>query len=94
MRIESARVIWKFTIPLRDSSVIGMPQGAKILHVREQNSQPTLWAEVDPKAPQKPRKIHVRGTGHVVSNKTGDYLGTVQIHPYVWHIYDGGEFPC
>jgi hypothetical protein len=70
-----------------------MPSGARILHVAQSNEPTTsdlcIWALVDPEAPTAARTICIYGTGHPCGEEA--HIGTVEIGPFVWHVFDAGE---
>lgn len=87
-------VIWKFTLnPVEDT--IAMPEGARILHVREQFQRVCIWAEVDPEAAIVNRRFGIGLTGQGVP--PGGYVGTAHVveeglaTAIVVHLYDQGE---
>jgi len=83
------KAIWKFG--LSENCTVEMPQGARILTVREQGNDVALWAEVDPKAPRERRQFRLYGTGfELPSNKLLNYLGTAMIMggSLVLHAYE------
>ena len=82
------RTIWKFPVPFSGGNII-MPKGAKVLTLQMQYGVPTLWAEVDPDATiDEIHHLVVYGTGHLIDPGAGNYLGTFQEPPFVWHAYD------
>ena len=84
--------VWKFRIPYPDGEPqIRMPEGARVLHVGEQDNEPTLWALVTPDNKMVERKFQFRGTGHDVYDVPPEgvtYLGTCFIGPFVWHLFE------
>lgn len=101
-RQNGPRTIWKYEIGPQDVQRIGMPKGARLIHVAGQHVEehgpgfaragmlPMLWALVDPAAPMVERLIALVGTGHPCPDE-GDYVGSAVCDPFVWHIFDGGE---
>ncbi len=86
-----SRTIWKFPITTHHQQ-IAMPEGAKILHVAEQYPlQIYLWAEVDTHATSVFRNIFVYGTGHVLPDNPGNYIGSVLLcsEQLIFHFYEG-----
>jgi len=81
--------IWKYTLQIDDGEMIDMPRGARPLAVQVQAGDMCLWAAVDSRAPLVRHKFNIGGTGHPLPD--GEYIGSVQDGPYVWHIFDGGE---
>ncbi|NIN00507.1 MAG: hypothetical protein GTO24_21215 [candidate division Zixibacteria bacterium] len=90
--MSEKRVIWKFAVPMAESFLIQMPEGAEMLCVQMQRDEPQLWALVDPDAPKAPRNFTIMGTGKKYtkqSTKNLKYVGTFQSGTYVWHLFDG-----
>jgi hypothetical protein len=83
----AARVIWKFDL----ATGVAMPAGAIILCVQWNDGGPQLWATVDPDAPKRTRRLRVYGTGRELASSPGNYVGTFQDGPFVWHVFDEGE---
>jgi hypothetical protein len=86
-----AKTIWKF--PLKgphDYNEIEMPKGAEILTAQVQNKTICLWAMVDPEAPKETRMIEIAGTGTTIIDPDGPrkYIATVQVGPYVFHLFE------
>lgn len=93
------RVIYKYRLILHDeehfngAQTILMPSGAKILSVgKDPQDKYCIWALCDDSLPMAERTIFVVGTGNPLP-QDGDlvFVGTLCIHPFVWHIFDGGE---
>ncbi len=89
--------IWKYPLEVSDVQTLVMPSSAEILAVQVQNGKPCLWARVDPDAPKTDRTIITHGTGHAVSEETGEYIGTYQLEEgqLVFHAFEaaGGGQP-
>ena len=82
------RTIWKYRFPEGDETVLTMPMGAHVLTIQVQDGSPVLWALVDPDAPPEPRLFYVKGTGWVIDQPLGRYVGTVQLAGFVWHVFE------
>lgn len=80
--------IWKFEIQVQDRQTIQMPAGAHILTAQAQYDCICLWAEVEATNHLVNRHFEVIGTGSPVMDGFGDYVATVQLPPYVWHVYE------
>ena len=82
--------IWKYIIT---PSVLfySMPEGSKILTVKEQNDEVCIWVEVDTGKPLEMRKIMVYGTGHSIPPEPQEYIGTAHLNngALVLHVYTG-----
>jgi hypothetical protein len=90
------KTVWKFPVPMAESMVIEMPQGAQIVAFANQdvtglaNGALFLWAIVDDAAPIIDRHFQIVGTGHEAP--AGAYIGTAQMPPFVWHLFEIGGF--
>lgn len=85
------RTIWKFQFPVEDEFTLDMPEGAQVLHVREQNMKPCLWALVNPDNPAEERHFKLRGTGHPIHEENPlKYLGTFFLIDggFVGHVFE------
>ncbi len=83
------RKIWKYGLELTDKpQAIEMPQGAEIVFVAGQAGILCLWAIVVPDSPMGVRRFVVHGTGHPVYASARTYVGTAQIGPGVWHVFE------
>lgn len=83
------KVIYKYTFSILQTVTIKMPRGARIVHTGEQSGSVCMWAEVDTDAATESRVFVVYGTGQTI-NPAHNYVGTVFIGPFVWHIYEVG----
>lgn len=89
------RTIYKYEIPVTDTLVLQMPEGARPLPYLEVAGVGrlrllTFWAEVDTDQPQVGRVLHVEGTGHPVADGA-TFIGTARDGVFMWHLYDGGQ---
>jgi hypothetical protein len=91
----SEREIWKFPLDawtIARPQEVEMPTGAVVIHAGVQVDTPTVWAEVDPRAPTEQRWFEVFGTGHSMRLDMGverRHLGSgFSRGGYVWHIYE------
>jgi hypothetical protein len=82
------RTIYKFNVDIVDTFAVAMPAYARILHVGEQRGFLCMWAELDNQSELEVRTFHVRGTGNPFTGEEGTYIGTAQVGPYVWHVYE------
>lgn len=76
------RTILKYPLTPQMFQEIELPEGAIILHVAAQHSQPCLWAEVDDQAPKALRLIVTRRTGDPIEDDglgAHRYVGSYQI---------------
>lgn len=85
--------VWKYSVPTGDAAfALKMPIGAMPLSVHTQNDRISLWAEVDPGVPKKPRRFRVCGTGsHTLpKNERRRFIGTALLDggEYVYHIFE------
>lgn len=84
----SARQVWKYELELTDEQAVSMPEGAVLRHVGVQRGALCLWAEVDPAARRVPRYLSVVGTGNPMLDGRLAHVGTAQMDPFVWHVYE------
>ena len=92
------RTVYRYDLDIFDTPdgyfVLEMPLGAVPLHVAEQQRAPhfpSLWALVDTERPVVKRRFMITGTGTTRPEPPGsksEYVGTFQIHGYVWHIWE------
>lgn len=80
--------IWKFPLEVEDKQSISLPEDAEVLSVQIQHGKPCLWALVIPDSPTKSRVIEIFGTGTQIPEGNRTYIGTVQMGPFVWHVFD------
>jgi len=80
--------VWKYPLRITADQKVEMPAGSEILSVKMEKSQLCLWALVSPAGNKETRYIEVFGTGHHVEPGTRKYLGTVQDHGLVWHVFE------
>ena len=94
----SKRAIFKFPLIGGMRTVVHAPFCAtSVTHAAEQNGSICVWTEVnrEPGASQETRTFLVRATGqeYEATGKPTEYIGTVHIPPFVWHVfeeYEGG----
>lgn len=72
-----------------------LPSDAVPLAVDLQHSAIQFWYHTNPEQQHATlrRQVHVVGTGHPIPEEAlsphGEFVGTVQQPPYVWHIFLG-----
>ena len=86
--------VYKYEVPVSDVPwAVGMPIGAKILHVGVSGTDPMttvwIWAEVARDVPTEIRSFQLTGTGHPVPDGL-TYVGTAYeaMLPLVWHVWE------
>lgn len=87
----SKKRIWKYVLQITDEQIIEVPNGAKPLHVGQQDGHLCLWMVVDVESEFTKFVVNIVGTGNPVPNELPPYIGTAQIHALVWHVF-AGEF--
>lgn len=81
--------IFKYQLKVTDEQTIRMPKDAMILTAQAQGQFfICLWAIVDPDAEQEERTFEIIGTGNHVSLRPREYIATVQLGLFVWHIFE------
>jgi hypothetical protein len=83
------RVIYKYPITPFDVPVLTL-RDPKVRLLAEQDHQLCVWIEHDQPGkdiePNTNLTIVAYGTGHVLESG-GEYVGSVQDGPFVWHFY-------
>jgi hypothetical protein len=84
------RTVYKYPLKLVETQTIEMPRQCAMLTVQIQAGEICLWAEVVLDGKVEARTIRLVGTGNPMPEGTVylAYIGTVQMLPYVWHIYE------
>jgi hypothetical protein len=82
------RRIWKYKLEITDKQEIWMPEGAKILHVDNQYGDLCLWTLVDDEQNNEERTLIIVGTGRRVPDYPTNFIGTVVIESFVWHVFE------
>jgi hypothetical protein len=83
-------IIYKYEIPITDYFCLDLPLGASFLSIQLQNGKPVIWYLVDRHAAMKYEHFCVVGTGIELPSWYGirlQYLDTIQIESFVWHIF-------
>ena len=82
--------IWKYQLQTTDSQEVKMPEGAKILCLQMQNSNPCIWALVDASAKIERRVFQTFGTGENISKLSElKYVDTYQLlNGLVLHVFE------
>lgn len=84
--------IWKFPLSTAPTHLAVMPAGAEILHVKERDNFPCIWALVDTRQTVTERRtFHIVQTGDDIPADAGRYIGTVHLHngTHVLHVFGG-----
>lgn len=87
------QTVYKYDLEPLNTESLSMPVGSKILHVDNQDGNLCLWALVDTSVTTMcSRIITVVGTEHQLwtkeAGKRNEYIGTVVIDPFVWHVFE------
>ena len=82
------KAIWKQVLCKTDRQAIDLPVGAKILDVQVQRGEWCLWYSCGVDLPLEKRYIAIYATGQEVEALNGDYIGTFQDGPFVWHVFE------
>lgn len=87
--LPKSMVVFKYTLDFLDRQSIEMPKFSKILSVDVQRGKIRMWAACDPDQDSREiRTFEVIGTGNEVLGLPRDFLGTVIIDPFVWHVFE------
>ncbi len=91
------KAIYKYPIPMdKVFFALELPYKAEILAFQFQGipgthaAQPVIWALIDKNTVTELRQFAIRGTGTPMNDwRSSDiYIGTVQIPPFVWHLFE------
>lgn len=86
--MSRTKTIWKYELPLSPKVLLRMPRASKILFAAAQRGTICLWASVYPEFEEEDRSFLLVGTGNSIPEGLHEYIGTVQIDPFVWHIFE------
>jgi len=75
--------------------VLEIPRQAEVLSIgiRPLDNVPSLWALVSDGYDVCLRTFRIYGTGWMLPDNPGEYVGTFMVGPMVWHVFDLGEAP-
>lgn len=80
--------IHKYPLQLTDRQELFLPARNRPLSVQVQHGQICIWAHVDTAAPPGGLAVAIVGTGNPMCLPAHfQYLGTVQLDTFVWHVY-------
>lgn len=83
------KTIWKQELRMiHERQEFKLPISSEILCFQFQDTTPCIWFSF-PSAPEPPKVIRafqIFGSGEMEAR--GDYIGTQQAGPYVWHLYE------
>lgn len=86
------KTIHKFELLLQEKNTVKMPAGGQILSVQSQRDGIKIWALVNTSAPMETRLFEIIGTGQSIQDLTSMlkriYIGTAQMGPMVWHVFE------
>ena len=83
------RAVFKYPLRLEPGpQIVTMPFGHVIRYVGAQDGQLAIWAEVDSEVEKRDTVFWVVGL-----TIPGDafYIGTAEIPPFVWHVFQQGR---
>lgn len=87
--------IWKYRLIGPGSrSVVEMPVGAEVLSVGLQRHDYSLmdalyvWAKVDTAAELEKRVFALVGTGNLLPDDLGRFIGRVTMGSFEWHVFE------
>lgn len=86
------RAVHKYPLNMDEFPIIRTHQDMIPFYVGNQHDQLTLWGSVDTLKPIVYRKLQIVGTGHPAPDEV-DYIGSVIMGDFVWHVYDVEESP-
>ncbi|MCH8067808.1 MAG: hypothetical protein IID16_00845 [Candidatus Marinimicrobia bacterium] len=89
------KTIWKYSLEIRGTQTLEIPEGAEILTVQVQDGIAFLWVLVDPDEQKEKRYFEVFETGELIIYEMGlgrNYIGTFQLFSgnLVCHVFEKG----
>ena len=85
--------VWKYPLQKDSYHIVDLPVGAEVLSFQMQQGVPTIWALVDVNGSLGRRMFRILATGESLPDKNLKYIGSVQDHAFVWHLFEqGGNF--
>lgn len=90
------RRVYKYPVPIDDTFIINMPEGAQILDVQVQGperlgyaAQVMMWVLVDTERPIVQRQFRMAGTGQPVTGRV-HHISTIQLQngALVLHLFE------
>lgn len=83
------KVIYKYKLEVTDHQILRLRAQSEILSVQVQNGEIQLWILEDQSMSVFcDRHIAVIGTGNPFNYNLNRFIGTVQMTPFVWHIFE------
>ena len=84
--------IFKYVLPAINDLEILLPEGAKVLSVKEQDQEIVIYALVALEKPMEWRKFKIIGTGHPIEDgelDNYDFIDTAKLHngKLMFHVF-------
>ena len=86
--VEKNRKIHKFVLEITDFQDVEIQKDFKIISVINQNGKLCLYAIVDPNGKKVAVKIRIVGTGHPFIANSLNFIETVQVGDFIWHVFE------
>lgn len=83
------KTIFKYPLALIRQQTLMVPSQRKALSVQAQYGQICLWMAVEPSYGAVSMQVTIVGTGHDIPDDGSDFVGTVQLDDFVWHVFVG-----
>lgn len=82
------KTIYKYNFDIQDEWHITTFKGATPLRIGlDSTDSPAIWFSVDTLAITETRKLRIIGTGHPLSDNSGEYVGSFLQGSFVWHAF-------
>ena len=81
------KTIYKYQLRITDNQYVDTYEGATPLFVDVQDGKLCLWVKVDTERNEYQMQIQVVGTGNSINGNALKYIGSVQMPPFAWHIF-------
>jgi hypothetical protein len=81
------KTIHKYPLLSCATQSVQVPQGAELLSVQVQDNNIFFWALVQTARKSTSLRVEIVGTGLPANYSKEAYFGTVQLPPFVWHVF-------
>lgn len=81
--------IHKYVLETVDFQMVGIHQYHRFIAAGCQDGKLVVWAEVNTSHMKHAVPILIVGTGNPMPQAVVRHIGTVQMPPFVWHVYEG-----
>lgn len=81
------KAIYKYLVEPGMGVKVPMPQHAEVFSAIESGNSIWIYALVETEQEIRNRIFNVVGTGWELTEHPGDFIATVKVGPFVWHVF-------